>query len=208
MVCQLDNRPRMGRSAQSLMYETPQYLISKETLLNYSKERSRSACRTSSDNFRCYCERSRVIIAVITPFEKLYYKTVDDVMRLIRDFLERTSLTSTELGGLARVELEAFADRLLGQLPDAGFPQDAARIRGEYRERFRQRLEGALRDIQIGFIAGRKIATAHAQNTEAEATTAKLGDAVILKPMLWGMGIDLPKAWKWVQDKWRHTRDR
>ncbi|HKD60050.1 MAG TPA: hypothetical protein VKB47_06295 [Terracidiphilus sp.] len=37
-------------------------------------------------------------------------------------------------------------------------------------------------------------------NIQAEP---KLGDAVILRPSLWGMGIDLPKAWKWMQDKWR-----
>jgi hypothetical protein len=41
-----------------------------------------------------------------------------------------------------------------------------------------------------------------------EASIAKLSDAVILKPTLWGMGIDLPKAWKWMHDKWRGTRPR
>jgi hypothetical protein len=127
-------------------------------------------------------------------------------MQLIGDFVERTLLNATELGEIARVEVEAFADRLLSQLPDGGFPHDAARIRGEYREKFRQHLEGALRDIQIGFIGGRKITTATAISRDAEATTAKLSDAVILKPTLWGMGIDLPKAWKWVQDKWWRTR--
>lgn len=38
--------------------------------------------------------------------------------------------------------------------------------------------------------------------------TAKFSDAVILKPTLWGMGIDLPKALKWVQDKWRGAARR
>jgi hypothetical protein len=153
-------------------------------------------------------QSNRIIIAVIIPFEKLYSKTVEDVMQLIRDFVERTSLNATELREIARVEVESFADRLLSQLPDGGFPHDAARIRGEYREKFRQHLEGALRDIQIGFIGGRKITTATATNADAEATTAKLSDAVILKPTVWGMGIDLPKAWKWAQDKWRGTRRR
>src|SRR5260370_20549094 len=117
-------------------------------------------------------------------------------MQLIRDFVERASWKPAELGAIARVELGLFADRLLGQLPDAGFPQDAAQIRGEYREKFRQRVEGALRDIQIGFIGGRNITTA-----PAVPPTAKLGDAVILKPTFMGMGIDLQKAWNWVQGK-------
>lgn len=36
--------------------------------------------------------------------------------------------------------------------------------------------------------------------------TAKLSDAVILKPAFMGMGIDLQKAWSWVRDKWRGAR--
>jgi hypothetical protein len=48
--------------------------------------------------------------------------------------------------------------------------------------------------------------TSVTQAPGTEAPTAKLSDIVILKPTLWGMGIDLPKAWKWVHDKWRGTR--
>ena len=32
---------------------------------------------------------------------------------------------------------------------------------------------------------------------------SKLGDVVILRPSLWGMGIDLPKAWKWLGERLR-----
>jgi hypothetical protein len=38
--------------------------------------------------------------------------------------------------------------------------------------------------------------------------TAKFSDAVILKPAFMGMGIDLQKAWNWVQDKLRGVRHR
>jgi hypothetical protein len=36
-------------------------------------------------------------------------------------------------------------------------------------------------------------------------TDAKLGDAVILKPAFMGIGVDLPKAWKWIQRRWQKT---
>jgi hypothetical protein len=40
----------------------------------------------------------------------------------------------------------------------------------------------------------------------AEPPTAKLSDAVILKPTFMGMGFDLQKGWNWLQDKLRGAR--
>jgi hypothetical protein len=193
------------------MYDTPQ---KSDFERNATSITQRSEAEAHAERLRIVsdavvkgaAQSNRIIIAVIIPFEKIYCKAVEDTMQLIRDFVERTSLTATELGDIARMELGSFADRLLGQLPDGGFPQDAARIRGEYREKFRQLLEGALRDIQIGFIGGRKVTTAITATPNVEATNATLSEAVILKPTLWGMGIDLPKVWKWVHYKWRNTR--
>jgi hypothetical protein len=48
--------------------------------------------------------------------------------------------------------------------------------------------------------------TSVTEEPEAGAPTPKLTDAVILKPTLWGMGLDLPKTWNWLQDKWRRAR--
>src|SRR5205823_1187469 len=79
--------------------------------------------------------------------------------------------------------------------------QEAQRFRGQYTHVFRQRLDGALRDIQIGFIGGRKIATAAAVAVPAtEPATPTLSDVLSLKPALWGMSIDLLKAWKWLRE--------
>jgi len=43
---------------------------------------------------------------------------------------------------------------------------------------------------------------------ESEKATAKLSDAVILKPTFMGMSIDLYKAWGWTRDKLRRVRPR
>lgn len=191
------------------MYQSPQTSDFRRNLTTITERAEAEAhaerLRIHSDAIKKGAGQSnRVIIAIIIPFEKIYYKTVEDTAQLISDFLERTQFTPTELGEVARPELESFAERLLGQLPDAGFPQDATRLRAEYREKFRKCAEGALRDIEIGFIGGRQLATAG--SPPASAATAKFSDAVTLKPTLWGMSIDLPKAWKWVRYKWRNAR--
>jgi len=81
-------------------------------------------------------------------------------MHLIKDFIVRSALSSAELIDIARSKFSEFAETLLRQVPDSGFPHDANRIRDEYREKFRQAREGALRDIETGFIGGRDVSAA------------------------------------------------
>jgi hypothetical protein len=158
---------------------------------------------TSEATMKGALQCSRLIIALIIPFEKIYYSTVANVVRRAGDFLESTSVSAADLGGVVRIELESFADRLLGQLPDQQFPDDAARIRGEYRQKFQQCLDGGLRDIQTGLIEGRAITPKTISNEGTKADSPSLGDVVALKPTFMGMGIDLLKLWQWV---WRRVR--
>jgi hypothetical protein len=199
--------------ANTPVYQTPQGSDFHRNVVSITQKSEAEAhaerLRITSDAILKGAGRSnRLIIAVIIPFEKSYDKAVGDVAHLIGDYVERRSSTPTELGAIARVELESLADRLLAQLPDAGFSHDAARIRAEYREKFQQRLDGAIRDIEIGLVEGRTIATTATANSESEGTTAKLSDAVTLKPTFMGMSIDLYKAWYWAQDKLRSARRR
>ena len=195
--------------ARPSMYQPPQTSDFRRNLIAITEKAEAEAhaerLRIHSDAIKKGAGQSnRVIIAIIISFEEIYYKTVEDTAQLISDFVERTQFTPPDLGEIARPELESFAEQLLGQLPDAGFPQDTTRLRAEYREKFRQRAEGALRDIEIGFIGGRKVTTAGPP--PASEAAVKFSDAVTLKPTLWGMSIDLPKAWKWVRDGWRNAR--
>jgi hypothetical protein len=105
-------------------------------------------------------QSSRVIIAVIIEFEKIHGKTLTEAMHLIKDIVERSAITPTELVSVARPKLEEFAKTLLAQVPDFGFPHDANRIRDEFGEKFRRAREGALRDIETGFIGGRDVSAA------------------------------------------------
>jgi hypothetical protein len=41
------------------------------------------------------------------------------------------------------------------------------------------------------------------QEPEAKAVIPTLSEVVTLKPTVWGMSIDLLKAWNWLRSKWR-----
>jgi hypothetical protein len=124
-------------------------------------------------------------------------KTLELAMHLIRDFAQQSELTITVLIDTARPILDNFADELFKQLP--GFITSKNRIRDEYRDTFRERLDGTLRDIKVGFVGGRSVAAQQGVGT----TTAKMSDTLILKLTFMGMGIDLQNAWRWVCNKWR-----
>jgi predicted DNA-binding protein (UPF0251 family) len=199
---------RLKTTGLSTMPDTPQTSDFQRNVVSVVERREAEAHAerlriTSEATMKGALHSSRLIIALIIPFEKIYYSTVTDVARRAGDFLEATSITAADLNGVVRTELESFADRFLSQLPDRQFPNNAARIRGEYRQKFQQSLEGALRDIQIGLIEGKAIAPKAISNEGMNAGSASLADTVILKPTFMGMSIDLLKIARWV---WRHVR--
>ena len=170
-----------------------------------------AAAYVKSDHARRGLADSTTLITMsISKFNEIHQDIIQRAMQLIEDFSSRNpQLSPGVLAGTARDRLENFATFLLTSVPPTSFVQEAQRFRAQYTLVFRQRLDGALRDIQIGFIGGRKITTADAvPSPVGEAASAKLSDAVTLKPGLWGMSIDLLKAWNWVRDKWRAMRSR
>jgi hypothetical protein len=110
------------------------------------------------------------------------------------------------LAGTARPRLNGFATFLLVSVPPTSFVQQVQRFRHQYTHVFQQRLDGALRDIQIGSIGGRKIVLPAGVSAAPAPEPAALRDALSLKPGLWGMNIDLMKLWGWLRGKWRAKR--
>src|SRR5207237_10783612 len=85
-----------------------------------------------------------------------YEKALESVMRLISDWVRRSGLSVTELTAAARSQLEQLAEELLSEVPE--FPQPGAPgIREQYRSPLREAREGALRNIEIGFIGGHDV---------------------------------------------------
>jgi len=138
-------------------------------------------------------------------FNDIHQDILRQAMQLIDDFATRNAeLSPGLLAETARPRLDAFGTFLLATVPPTRFTHDAQRFRGQYTHVFRQRLDGALRDIQIGFIGGRKIAlTAAVTATATETVTPTLSDAVSIKPGLWGVNINLVKVGNWLRRKWR-----
>jgi hypothetical protein len=100
-----------------------------------------------------------VIIAVAQHFDELHAAAIDKAMRLINGFAIR-GLKPIELGNSARPILETFSEELVARMV---FPGNAAlnsveQVRNGYRGKFKTRLDGALRDIEIGFIGGQSMA--------------------------------------------------
>src|SRR5262249_17814982 len=60
----------------------------------------------------------------------------------------------TQITEWARPHLENLGNALLGVIPPCGFPDDHKRIVDQYEAQFDQRLTGALRDVEIGFVRG------------------------------------------------------
>src|SRR5271157_5479493 len=99
---------------KALMYQTPQASDFQRNVSSITQKSEAAAhaerLRITSDAvMKGASQSNRLIIAVIIPFEKLYDKTVEDVMQLIGDFAGRRSLTLTELSAIARLELESFS---------------------------------------------------------------------------------------------------
>jgi hypothetical protein len=111
-----------------------------------------------------------VIVAAITSFDKIHKTMLERAMRLIEDFAKRNAgLSPAALAQTARPRLDGFATFLLATLPPTGFPQEAEWFAGQYTLVFRQRLEGALRDIETGFIGGRSVAAQPEKTIQANA---------------------------------------
>ncbi len=141
------------------------------------------------------------ISAFIENADGIHKAIVERSMKLIEEFVKAPSqLSRPSLADAARPRLESLAI-MLANVPDAGSPQAAQNVRAQYAAVFQQRLDGALKDIKIGFINGRRV------TAPSEEASPRLEDAVILRPSFMGMGVDIPvdipKAWKWLRSHLR-----
>jgi hypothetical protein len=101
-----------------------------------------------------------LISAVAIRFDELHAEAVKSAMHLIRDFVARSRLSPKELADSARLILETIAAELVAQVPFLGhesLKRATDQVRARYQAKFKKRLEGALRDIEIGFVGGQNV---------------------------------------------------
>jgi hypothetical protein len=204
----------------NFMYQPPtifDFQRNLDMLIHSGQHQARAAAvNVKSDHAsRGLSDSTTVITMYINSASEIHQDIIRRAMEMIADFCSRsTDLSPGGLAGTARNRLDAFGTFLLTTIPRTSFTQEAQRFRNQYTNVFRQRLDAALRDIQIGFIGGRKIETAAAEPPPIDAapptitaeTKTTLTDIVILRPTFMGMGLDLTKAWDWVRQKGRRLR--
>jgi len=141
----------------------------------------------------------------------VHERAVNDSMRLIAQFSERTGTPIEELCDTARPRLIAFTstitDRTIQMAKQVNLTQQAVQAR----ERLAQHVQNALRDIQVGFIDGKAVAMTQSSTNQSKAfhllraiydKTRNRTDPVFIAE------IDAGLSEKESQVAWRYLKDR
>jgi len=101
-----------------------------------------------------------LISAVAQHLDRLHEAAIEEAMRLVDNFAVR-GLNPVELGKSAKPILETIGEEFVNRVPFLGHEalnNATEQVRTVYRGKFKKRLDGALRDIEIGFIGGQNMA--------------------------------------------------
>jgi hypothetical protein len=128
---------------------------------------------------------NRVIVTVAKAADTIHQDALKQARAILLDFVERMQLAPTEIAAWARPHLENLGNSVLGGVPPNGFPNDHQLIVIQYRAVFQQRLDGMLRDVEIGFVQGAGFSRAEKLESGEEWITAAAATE-LLKPVFNG----------------------
>jgi hypothetical protein len=94
---------------------------------------------------------NRVIVSAIKAADDLHKDAMGQASGILFAFIERSRRPPIEVVGWARPHLENLGNSLVGVVPPNGFPDEHQRLTHQYRAVFSQRLDGVLRDVEIGY---------------------------------------------------------
>jgi predicted nucleotide-binding protein len=97
---------------------------------------------------------NRVIITVADAADKVHLASIIQVKQILLDFIKRMDKSATEITAWARPHLQNLSDTLLAGIPPNGFANDHQRVIAQYQAVFNQRVEGTLREVEIGYVRG------------------------------------------------------
>jgi hypothetical protein len=103
---------------------------------------------------------NRVIVSVASFADQIHDASMKQATPMLLDYIERIKLPPAEITEWVRPHLENLGNSLIGLIPPNGFPADHKRIVTQYQAVFKQRLDGVLRDVEIGFVKGAGFARA------------------------------------------------
>jgi hypothetical protein len=128
-------------------------------------------------------QSSRTIVVVASLADQIHAASLKQATPILHDFIARLSLPPTEIAEWARPHLENLGNNLIGLIPPNGLPNDHKRIVAQCQADFTQRLDGMLRDVEIGLVEGSGFAGATKVGSEEEWVSAAAA-AQLLKPVL------------------------
>jgi len=105
-------------------------------------------------------QSNRIIIIAAKAADTFHQEAMTQAAPMLLAFIERMQREPAMIIEWARPHLENLGNALLGCVPPNGFPADHQRIRHQYQAVFQQRLNGVLRDVEIGFTKGAGFARA------------------------------------------------
>ena len=125
-------------------------------------------------------QNSRLIVVVAEAAEKIHIDAMQQATPMLREFVQRMDIAPAQIVEWAGPHLENLGNSLLGIVPPCGFPDEHKRIVAQYKAQFDQRITGALRDVEIGFVKGGGFSGMQKQDDWVRASDA----VAMLKPIL------------------------
>ncbi|NTG41674.1 hypothetical protein [Rhizobium rhizogenes] len=111
---------------------------------------------------------NRVLTILFTEADDIHKAAMSQAAKILLDFIQRMKRRPAEITGWALPHLENLGESLLGVIKPNGFPDDRQRFVGQYRAVFKQRLDGLLRDVEIGHVDGAGFARADEMESKEE----------------------------------------
>jgi hypothetical protein len=160
----------LDRSLSLLMHESRHKLLDKCNHIKWEVAKA-GALQTN-----------RIVVDAVKAADDLHKTAMTQASTILLDFIERMERSPAEIVGWARPHLENLNNSLLGVVPPNNVPQDYQRLTHQYRTVFQQRLDGVLRDVEIGFVKGAGFA--RAEKVESREDWISAAEAVqLLKPV-------------------------
>ena len=199
------------------MYDTPTIGDLNRKLLDLIHESERRAeidqGRFESEGRKHGLGKSTtVVLQTIQAFDTIHRETIERAAPMIGDFVKRIGTPARDVVNVAKPFLEQFGTALLMALPNSGKDDLKERTQGQYSMVFQQRLDGALRDLEIGFVGDRSMA---GQENNAQQQAARLlrriydrtkntTDPIFAGDAAYDAGLSVDQA----EAAWRYLRDR
>jgi pimeloyl-ACP methyl ester carboxylesterase len=121
----------------------------------HQKARAERGRLTSEFAARGLVSSGALISSVARVLDDIHKEALERASPMLIDFADRMQITLAQIVVIARPHLQNMGNSVLGELPPAGIPAAHQQIFRQYQAIFEQRLEGALRDFEIGFRGGR-----------------------------------------------------